>query len=95
MSYLHCDLTSTQIFNDGRAIDVGAAFPAVPTGVRAVRVLEDGTIERYSESDWAWKAAPELAGFVAQLQDAHATVVAAENAAIEAAAAAARIPVVR
>jgi len=68
---LHCDLTTNHIFVDGIGLAV-KALPSAPEGVKSVRVSVDGLIERYSESDWAWKPAPELAELVADLQAIHA-----------------------
>lgn len=69
---------SPYVFRDGVNIDCSGRLPHQTeqlAGVKEIRVTPDGTIERYSESDWAWKPAPELQDFIATLNSACDAVV--------------------
>jgi hypothetical protein len=74
------------VFRNGETFDCSPHLPlpaALPDEVQEIRVRADGTIERYSEVDWAWKAAPELQPFVDGLNTACDSVQAETIAALQ------------
>lgn len=84
---------SNEVFRDGMALDCTSRLPHPPAeldGVHEIRVLPDGTIERYSQSDWAWKPAPELQAYVDGLNQAYDAAYALRLQEASAAAAAAK-----
>jgi hypothetical protein len=71
MTYFFSDAKRKTIFNNEEGLHAGNQFPTLPEDVVQVRTTEDGVVERFSETDWSWQPAPELAYFVEQAKMVH------------------------